>query len=322
MLKSAWVVMVVVALLVVGCGPAMQPAAGPATESGEVFMVALPRIEVEFDGTGTPSIAGVKMADLARYGVAVDDSFKLNPYYVNWMTNANVQHVEMRQTGNGLALFINGKPMPHVGWTDESLQQLSDFAGMVNLGNTAMLRKFLPIVRRLGLDLVLRFPRQPGAADVALMDPNEALAVTAAKPSGPASAIVQFEVKYDKTGVPGILGISAADLAAMGINAPLAMHPDVIRNLQQNNIQNMEIRGKGDGLFLYVNGTPLPNIVWDDAFLTNAADAWVQMNSAAPQQWIEMVRTAVPLINKADIAIMIHFPLADGATPIAAKMHF
>jgi hypothetical protein len=320
MQKSVFAILVIVTLLLAACGPAMQPAAGPATESGEVFMIALPRIVVDFDEMGTPSIAGLKLSDLQRYGVYTGN-FQLSKFYVDWMTAANIQHVELRQTGNGIVLFVNAKALPHLGWSDQSLTRMANFATMFNVQNTQMLAKFLPIVRRLGLDLVLRFPKAPGAAEVALVNPDEAVKVVAAQPSGPASAVVQFEIKYDENGVPGILGITAADLAAMGISAPLALAPDAVRSLQYYNIQTMELRGKGDGLFIYVNGEPLPNIVWDDALLNNTADIYVQMNPGAPAQYQELARTAVPLINKADIAIMVHFPIAAGAQPIAAKMH-
>lgn len=319
MKKSVWVVLAIVALVLAGCGPAMQPAAGPQTESGEVFTVALPRIEVAFDADGSPSILGLNMADVAKYTGTDVSSYKLPKFYVDWMTAANVQHIEMRQTGNGIGLWVNGKAMPHIGWDDASLQKTSDLMAMLNVPRTDMLRKFLPIVRRLGLDLVLRFPVAAGQAEIPLVDPNEAVKQAAKPSTAPASAVVQFEVKYDDNGVPGILGISAADLAAMGIQAPLAMSPAYLDLLKKNNIQNMELRGKADGLFLYINGEPLPNIVWDDTYLNNVADMYAQMNPQSP--YINVAKTVLPLVSRGDIAIMVHFPVAEGQTPIAAKMH-
>jgi hypothetical protein len=297
----------------------MQPAAGPQTESGEVFTVALPRIEVAFDADGSPSILGLNMADLAKYTGMDASAYKLPKFYVDWMTAANVQHIELRQTGNGVGLWVNGKAMPHIGWDDASLQKTSDLMAMLNVPRTDMLRKFLPIVRRLGLDLVLRFPVAAGQAEIPLVDPNEAVKQAANPSTAPASAVVQFEIKYDDNGVPGILGISAADLAAMGIQAPLAMSPAYLDLLKKNNIQNMELRGKADGLFLYINGEPLPNIVWDDTYLNNVADMYAQMNPQSP--YIGVAKTVLPMVSRGDIAIMVHFPVAEGQTPIAAKMH-
>lgn len=320
MRKSVWVLLLIATLVLAACGPAMVPAS-PETESGEVFVVALPRIVIDFDDAGSPSMMGFGLADLQRYGLYVPN-VGLSKAYIDMFKAYNVQHVELRQTGNGIVLFFNGKPLPHIGWSDESLRQASDIATLFNVQNTQVIRKFLPIVRRLGLDLVLRFPPADGAAEIPLIDPEEAVKVMA-QPSGePASAVVAFEVKYDANGVPGILGITAADLAALGINAPLALHPYYIQMLQDYNIQTMELRGKADGIFLYVNGTPLPNIVWDDAMLGNATDVFIQFNPGLPTEYIEIAKTVVPLVNNADIDIMVHFPLAEGAQPIAAKMHY
>jgi len=79
------------------------------------------------------------------------------------------------------------------------------------------------------------------------------------------------------------------------------------------------VRGKTDGLFVYVNGNPLPNLVWDNNLLSSAADLYAQMNPASP--YIELAKVLLPSIDNADIAILVHFPLAAGATPIPAQMH-
>jgi len=297
----------------------MKPASDPMTDTGEVFMIALPRIVINFDANGSPSVLGLSLTDVGKYTGMNLSTMQLNKFYIDWMMAADVQHLELRQTGNGIIMFVNGKAMPHLGWSDASLQQATDFAGLFNVQNTGMIKKFLPIVRRLGLDLVLTFPRAEGVAEIPLIDPEAAVNTVAQPSSEPASAIVQFEVKYDENGVPGILGITAADLAAMGISAPLALHPAYVALLQQNNIQTMELRGKSDGVFLYINGQPLPNIVWDDTFLNNAVGLYTQMNPQSP--YIDIAKTVVPLMNKADIAIMVHFPIAAGQTPIVAKMH-
>jgi hypothetical protein len=299
----------------------MVPAAAPETESGEIFVVALPRIVVDFDADGVPSMMGFGLDDLAQYGLYVPN-VAIPKMYINEMVARNIQHVELRQTGNGIVLIVNGKPMPHIGWSDQGLQATANLASLFGMGNTGMIGKFLPIVRRLGLDLVLRFPVAEGQAPVELINPDVAVNVAAAPSDTPASAVVAFEVKYDENGVPGILGITAADLAAMGINAPLALSPEYIALLQANNIQSMELRTKNDGIFIYVNGIALPNIVWDDAMLANAAETWVMANPGVQQQYVDIARSVAPMLNKADIAIMVHFPLAAGAEPIAAKMHF
>jgi len=318
MRKTVWVLFVISALLLAACGPAMQPASGPETETGEVFMIALPRIVIDFDEVGNPSILGLKVADAGRLLGQDLSGMRLNKYYVDWMSAANVQHIELRQTGNGIAFLVNGKLMPLVALSDASLQQAPDFAALFNVQGTEMIKKFMPIVRRLGLDITLRFPKRADVEEIPLATDEAAMAV-AAPEDVPASAIIRFEVKYDDQGVPSILGISAQDLLAMGLNLPVALHPGSLRTMQAQNVQHLEVRGKTDGLFVYVNGNPLPNLVWDNNLLSSAADLYAQMNPASP--YIELAKVLLPSIDNADIAILVHFPLAAGATPIPAQMH-
>jgi hypothetical protein len=303
----------------------MSPATDSKTPSGEIFLLALPRIVIDFDADGNPGTLGMKLEDAGRLFGADMSGMRLNKYYVDWMTAANVQHIEMRQTGDGLALLANGQPLPHVAWDDASLQQASDLAALFNVDSQslALVKKLLPIMRRLGLDVVAKFPLRPDAKAIALADP--AVVMAKAKPEqAPATAIVQFEIKYDEHGVPAILGISAQDLLALGIEAPLALHMDYVRSLQARNIQHLELRTKPDGLFLYVNGNPLPNLVWDNALLTSAADVYGQMNpggSDQEKQAVGFVKQFIPTLDNMDIAILVHFPLAAGAQPIPAKIH-
>jgi hypothetical protein len=325
MRKSVWVVLAIVSLVLAACGPAMQPAASPQTDSGEVFTVALPQIVVDFDKSGNPSVMGIDASKLQSYGLNVPIT-GISPAAIASMTSNNIQHVEMRQTGNGVVVFVNGKALPYLAWTDASLQQLTDLTGLMGAGTPNaqvmnLVKKMLPIVRRVGLDLVLTFPKQDSAQAIPLANPNDVVKAVAAPATGPASAVVQFEVKYDQNGVPSILGISAADLAAMGINAPLALAPSVLTSLQNNNIQNMELRSKGDGVFVYVNGNPLPNIAWDKQLLGNAVDLWLQMNPGVSQYVpADLVKQVAPSIANADISVLVHFPVAAGQTPIVAKM--
>jgi hypothetical protein len=320
MRKTLWVLLLVGSLLLAGCGPAVQPAAAPETPGGEVFMLALPRIEITFDEVGDPSILGLSLTQVGTW-TGQDLSYlsylRLPKFYVDWMTAANVQHIELRAIGDGIALFVNGKPMPHLAWDEASLQAAADFAGLFNMSSD-MLKKFVPFVRRLGLDVALRFPLQPGASPIPLAGMDTAM--LAAKPEeAPSVTKIAFEIRYNERGSPAILGVSTEDLLAMGISLPANLYEGSLRTLQAQNVQHMELRSKGDGLYIYVNGKPLPNIVWDNTFLTNAAELYTQMNPGSP--FIQVVQQFVPMVDNADIAIMVHFPLAAGATPIPAQMH-
>jgi len=319
MRKSLWALLIV-ALVLSACGPAMPSATGAKTESGEVFQLALPRLEVAFDAQGNPTVLGMKLSDVGAMLGQDLSTLKMDPALINWMTNANIQHIEMRQTGDSLALLINGKPMPHLAWDDKALNQAMDVAALFLPGSENLftaVKKFLPLVSRLGVDATLRFPLQKGATAIPLADPSVALAPV--NPSkDPASIILKFEVKYDDQGVPSVLGLSGYDLAALGLPLPVAIEKGVLKNIQSQNIQNVVFRTKPDGMYIYLNGNRLPGLAWDKQLLKNAAEAYAQMNPASPI--IPTVNMLLPMLDTLDIGIMTKFPPAPGVKEIPAQM--
>jgi hypothetical protein len=131
---------------------------------------------------------------------------------------------------------------------------------------------------------------------------------------------VKFEVRYDDQGVPSILGISARDLQAVGVNAPIALAPQVLQQLQANNVQNLQLSTRSNGLYAYVNGSPLPAIAWDEKALDSALQVYEQMNPGLPPTTLDLIRTLVPMLGKTDMSVMVHFPVAAGVEPIPAQM--
>jgi hypothetical protein len=311
--KSPWVPLVIICvLLLTACGQAAQPTTGPETPSGEVFMIALPRIVVDVDSEGVPSILGIKPSDIGM-------SIQFPKQYVDLLTAGNVQHIEIRLVGHGVVLLANAKPLPHLKWSDESLADAVDLAAVFNVPNTALLKKLVPIVRRLGLDIVLRFPRAAGVQEIPFADPAEVIKIAPQPTTEGPSVIAKFEIRYDERGVPGILGLTAEDLAALGIRAPGVLDPAMIKAFQAGNVQHIELRTRTDGLYIYVNDKVLPNLVWDSTFLANAVELYAQLYPTAP--YTELVKTVLPGLDRADIDVLIHFPLAAGAEPIPAQFH-
>jgi hypothetical protein len=319
MRKTVLVLLTIVGLVLAGCGPAVMPQ-NAQTDSGEQFVVALPQIVIDFDAAGNPSIMGMSLTDAGKMVGQDLSGLGLGNIYItpqikliDSLIAANVQNIELRQTGDGVAILVNGKQLPHLAWTDESLQQATDVAAMFNVQGLDLVKKVLPMVRRLGVNVVLRLPAAAGAEVIPLTDPNVPLPTP--KPDDGADSIVaHMEVKYDDQGVPSIMGISARDLQAMGLNLPLALAPSVIESLKASNIQSMELRSKPDGIFVYANGVALPNLSWDNTMLLNAADLYGQMNPTSP--YIAAVKQFLPAINNLNIDLKLHFPLAAGAEPI------
>jgi hypothetical protein len=323
MRRSVVPLLVVLGLVLAACGPAAMPAKAPETASGEQFVIGLPPLTVTFDETGKPGVEGVPIEAIAQsLGVPIQLP-AINPYYVEWMKNANIQHVELRQTGDGLALLVNGKLLPYLSYKDGSLEAAGELARMFGGPQGAqvadMIAKVAPIAKRLGLSVVLKFPTADGAAEIPLAT-DEVVMAPPATPDGPPSAVMQFEVKYDENGVPSIMGISAQDLAALGINAPMALDPLYIQLAQANNFQNMQLSSRPDGLHLYVNGVELPSIAWDSKMLTNAVDVYGQMNPGIPGNYLDVIKQLIPLLGKTDASVLVHLPVAPGAEVIPAKI--
>lgn len=324
MRRFVLVVLVLTGLVLAACGPAIMPAAAPQTESGETFVVALPRIVITFDEQGNPGVEGVALEEIARsVGVPLDLSqYRIDPFYSAWMEAANIQHIELRQTGDGIALLVNGALMPSLSFQDGSLQRMSEIAPLLGPNGPAigqLIEKFAPLVQRLGLAIALKFPVQDDAQAIDYAPADVKVAALAPSTEAPA-AVAKFEVRYDEQGVPSILGISARDLQALGVNANIALDPSVLAQLQANNVQHMQISNRSNGLYLWVNGSPLPAIAWDSAALTNAVGVYQQMNPGVPQQYLDLIKTFVPMLGKTDVSVMIHFPVGAGQTPIPATM--
>lgn len=318
---SAFVVM---ALLITSCGPAVMPTTAPEEEG---FVLALPRITLSFAADGTPTLEGLNLEQIApllkaytgQDVAAYISMLRIDPFWVSWMTNANIQHIEIQYGAGGVVLFANAKLLPHLAWSGESLNNAiaatETFVGQSPM--MGMIKAFLPFVRNTGIGLVLKFPMADGAAEIAVRAPG-AVAEMAASEASP-SIVFKAEVSYDNTGVPTLKGFdySAAQLAEMsGIPAlnMVALPPALIAQMQALNIQHVEIRSRSNGIFIYVNGMEMPHLAWNDALLADSAGLYAQMNPGSPL--IELVNFLAPALAAADVNMIVNFPVAAGAMVI------
>ncbi len=81
---------------------------------------------------------------------------------VAFMTESNIQHVQIDNSPDGLLLLVNGEPVPFIKWDGDTLQNT---AGLVNELGAGMpvLEQLLPLATSLGLGLIIRFPLAEGA---------------------------------------------------------------------------------------------------------------------------------------------------------------
>lgn len=292
-------------LLLSACGPATVPTTDETTESGQRFLISLPRLVVDVNEEGQASVNGMSIEAVNSLipGAPLPD-MSVNPFYVDWMTNTNIQHLEFVSTDDGVFIFANGEPLPFLAWDGASLTNLGTVAGIANLPYGKLIGQLVPIVQRTGLDIVLRFPKQEGAAEIAIRDPS--IAPEAMQPVAEEAApsfITRIDVNYDANGVPTIAGISSRDLAAAGVFLPIEMTPETLAQLKSNDVSELRFVSGPNGVFITVNGEALPQINWNSALLTNSADLYAQINPDSP--YIALAKLLLPELSNLDVDLRV-----------------
>ena len=297
-LLFSFLILMLLASMVAACG-AEEPVT--LTDENADFVLALPRVVVDIDSDGMPSVAGISPRLLALVGIDVSQ-FAMDPAYVEWFTQANVQHIEFVQKDDGIFIFVNGVLMPHLGWSTDELTTLTNTLTKLNMVKPefqSVLNLVVPLIQHTGLDLALRFPKQPTAEEIPLRDVNTPIAApTKAEAESPV-AIVKARVTFDENGVPSILGVSTEELTNAGLadlrNVGLA--PDTIQALQDAGIYSVSVKTTPEGLVFWINDEQLPYLVWNDEYLNQAADLYSQLYfMPGYEQQSELVKTFLPLL--------------------------
>lgn len=319
MKRMSWVPLLLVVILVAGCGggPA-QPVSGLKLPSGEIFQIALPRIVIDIDAEGNPSLLGINPTMLGFLGIDTA-AMRIPKDTVELMIQADVQHLEVASVGDRIVLVANGKLLPHLGWNAQSLKKLMDVLDVFQVQNAQLIRTLAEPITRLGLDVVVRFPVAPGAAAIPLAEQSTVYKLALTPHTDPPSLVTKFEVRFDEEGRPSILGVKAADLMGSQAGDIRILQQDTLDKLRQGNIQHIELRTKPESAYIYVNGEALPQLIWDSALLANLVEL---LGKLAPDMaLLPLIQALAPYADRADIGILLHFPLAPGVQAIPAQMH-
>lgn len=304
-LSRVLISLAIISVLLSACGPATMPATDEATENGQRFLISLPRLIVDIDENGQASVNGLSIAAINKLipGAQLPD-MGVNPFYVEWMTNTNIQHLEFASTDKGIYIFANGEPLPYLAWDGDSLTNLGSYAGVANLQYGELISKLVPIVQRTGLNIVMRFPKQSAAGEIAVRDASiepEALAPVTDEPEP--SFITRIDVNYDEKGVPTIAGISSRDLAKAGIFLPIEMTQQTLDQLHANEVKEIRFVSGPNGVFTTVNDKALPQIAWNSALLNNGANLYAQINPDSP--YIALANLLLPELSNLDVDLRI-----------------
>jgi hypothetical protein len=115
-----------------------------------------------------------------------------------------------------------------------------------------------------------------------------------------------------------MMGLTAEDLAALGMGGMIQFPTATLDNFRSGNIQHIEIRTQPDGAYIYVNNEPLPRLIWDTQLLANAVDLYARLSPDA--QLLPLIQQIAPYLDRADLDILLRFP-ATGQPEIPAELH-
>lgn len=317
-LKFASIMLVVLVALCATVVPALPASAQgtepPTPEPSILQSLGVDRIEIEIDANGEPSFLGMP-ASWFGLNIAMD------PSYVTWMMSSNIQHVEMRQSGADIALYANGQLLGLVSWDSKQMAIIPDIAKVVSPGSEKILTiivKILPIIEKLGVNVAVKFPVAVGAVVIDLSDLSKALPEIQPTTDSP-KLTVEAEVDYDINGVPSMLGISAADLTAMGMYVPVALDIRVVQSLQSRNIQHIELRTGPDGIQVYTNNNIALAVRYDRNTLMTVAGLYEQLGLVGPPAG--MVKNVSTNIDRISIGLLMNFAPPAGVESIEATLH-
>lgn len=322
-----FIVVLIAALALAGCGGKEEEQ--PQETAKKPFL--LPRVTINIAEDGSPKFFGIptsKVADVLGQDPA---SFSLPAETLDLLAGADIQNVELVIRGEGIVPFVNGKALPYIELdqeTRDNLGTLLKLAG-VDEATSSKLQKLLTndIVSKLGIPIVVRFPVQAGVTEAPLRDKDTLPLVDTEQQRSAVAApllVAHLDVALDEAGVPTIAGSSMADyqnaLQIAGIPVDLSsarVDPAVVASLAAADVQVFQAETEPEGLYLYVNGSTLPNVAWDQERINNAIELFSQFEPDSP--YLPILRFLAPYIQPADVELGLFLPTPSGEQPAAPR---
>jgi len=308
--------LLILALLLTAC----ESSSPDAASASEDFAVSLPRIVIDVDSDGNPTVGGFGTETLKALTMGAADYtwMRMEPTLVRRLSDMDLQHIEAVYRDDGIYLFVNGEPLPFVKWDEESLDNtagvITTFGGL-NPQFTEALKTVIPFAQRVGIDMAVRFPVVQGRTITAMRDMTQELASVEAVERAPSALQLRIEVFYNEDGKPFVPGASFILENLLGVDtSQLALPPETIARMTQMGIQHIAIRTQEDGIQFFVNGEPLPELAWSEDQLGVVADLIGQLYLGGQTEGMQQVLEAIlPALSQMDFELVLRFPIAEGA---------
>ena len=329
-------VLLLVVLIVAACAPRAGGGSTLELAGAEGLAVDLPAMVIDFDSNGQPSVANVPLSQLGdQVAPGMLESLAMPADAVQFMSDSNIQHLQISNSPEGVILLVNGKPLPSLKWDGEALQNTAQTIELVgvDLGPAAaVLDKLLPLVTRLGIGMILRFPVTEDVAEIPVFDAQAYDARTATKQAQQAflAAVdspptIAIPIYYDAQGSWRVGDLTDAEwinLTGLPVFDSIRLRPEAVEQLMRQGISDLTLATDVDGIHVSINGKSLPYVGWADGELSNALALAEQMglwNTLAEQNMdvdeiVAMVETLLPVVQATEITVTAHFPEALAST--------
>lgn len=288
----------------------------------------LPRLTISIDENGSPTVAGIPVGSVGRLLGQDISALSIPADLLQQLMAADIQHIELIMTNEGLLIFVNGKPMPYLAADQESLANLGPALTAFNVRNANVINFIVTnLISRIGLPVVLKFPVAPGNAEIPLRtkeDLNLIDVEQARSQVSEPSMVLHTDIGVDAQGGLSIAGIPLSalqeDLGQAGVGLDLSaasIDPERVAALTAAGVQNVQVETEPEGLYLYMNGAQLPRVTWDAERLQNFIDVFEALSPDDPN--LARLKFLQPYLQAADIEVTLMPPLQPGAQEIAPR---
>lgn len=316
--------MIVASVLAAGCAPRAQGGATASAVEDPALTIDLPALVIDFDSEGAASVGNVPLAQLGdMVAPGMLDQLTMQPETVGYMTESNIQHIQIANVPTGILILLNGEPLPSLKWDGEILTVTGEVLSELGVG-APLLEKLLPLITHIGVGVIVRFPMTDGVAAIPtyIEGGEAAMAARTAQEeflnSVGSAPRINLPVTYEADGtwrVGDLTDTEWTNLTGLPWSS-LRLQPNMIQALAAASISEVSISTDVDGIHIGINGNQLPYIGWADGELNHVLGLADQMGlwgtladtGMNMGEIVGMVQTLLPVVQTAETSINITFP--------------
>ena len=311
-----WAAITLIAVLALsGCAPRVGQ--GSIDVDSNQLVVDLPALVLDIGADGSTSIMNATVADLVdMLGVPLD--LPIGPEVIFFISMANIQHIQVSNTPEGLLLLVNGRSIPSISYDGDSLTTLPGAINTIaEIGPMADL--LVELVDQIGVGVIARFPVSPGAMEIPLYiegDSSAAMAAKAAQEEFLASVgtppRINLPIFYNADGSFSIGDLSVDELSAMTGDSlgGLAMGLGSLGMVRDMGVSVLGISTDMNGITISIDGNALPTLDWSDGKASNLIEVVSQipmLEMMGLGSVLPMINQVLPLVQSAEIDLTLHF---------------